>query len=370
MRGGVSTSMRHSLLCTAIASVLLAAPVAAGAQTGAQTGTTASPASSRWPVRTSAHVDLWLHSFAMISTDSALVPLYRRGYRDSVLAVRRSANVLTALDGNREALARRLAVSPAYLNAQFLPFEFASWAEMKSAAEKFLQFAGEPRRAPDQRVAAQVALFASIFGGDADREWLRLFLASAEDERIKWFGAEQERILLARATVVQRVDSLWRTSYRQKFERLLNNTSQRNGELLLSIPIGGEGRTGNGQDRRTVVAVPLPARADDAIESILVLAHEATGTLVGGVVADNTSPAEKREGTTDRYVSAGQTRAGAMVIERVAPELLEPYMRYYLAQSGASLDGGVKAAFLRVFDVPKSISDGLMKQIEIVLGGI
>ncbi|MES2525081.1 MAG: hypothetical protein V4617_20450 [Gemmatimonadota bacterium] len=327
-------------------------------------------AQGRWTVRTSPHVDLWLHSFALISADSSPVPLYLRGYRDSAMVQRKRANVLTSLDGNRDALAKRLAESPAYLQAQFLPFQFSSWDEMRGAAEKFLQFAGEPRRAPNQQVAEQVALFAGVFSSPADRDWLRLFLASAQDENARWFASEHSRQLASLTAITSTVDTAWTNSYRAKFERFLNNTSQRNGEMLLSLVIGGEGRAGNGRDRGTVVAVTWPTKVANAREAIVVFAHEVTGSLVGGIVTDNVTPAEQREGIADRYVSIGQTRAGALLLEKIAPELVEPYMRYYLAQAGALVTGDVPAAFSRTFALPKAITDALQRQIDIVLGGI
>ena len=60
------------------------------------------------------------------------------------------------------------------------------------------------------------------------------------------------------------MDSLWQRVYRDKFERFLNNTGQRQGDLVLSLPIGGEGRTGPGYTGRVMVAVTYPARPADA----------------------------------------------------------------------------------------------------------
>lgn len=345
-----------------------ATPAPSGGATGAGSATPIAQ-SGRWSVSTAPQVDLWLHSLAMISRDTVKVPLYRRGYRDSVTAVRSRSNVLTALDGNREKLAERLATSPNYLQAQFLALDFSSWDEMKLAAERFLQFEGEPRRAPDERSASRVAQFASVFPTASDRDWLRLFVASVQDENVRWFAGEQAKSSVSRAAVVSAVDTLMRRYY-PKFERFLNNTGQRNGVLLLSAPIGGEGRAGSNQQRQTVIASTLPGRADDAIEALLVFAHEITGTLVGNVVTDNTSPADARAGLGERYVSAGQVRAGAMVLEKIAPELVVPYMRYYLAQTGTMAGSNLAATFNGTFELPKAIADGLLRQIEIVLGGI
>ena len=54
------------------------------------------PATGQWTVDSREHVDLWLHSFALLESDSNRVPYFRRGYRDSVLAARKRASVMVA----------------------------------------------------------------------------------------------------------------------------------------------------------------------------------------------------------------------------------------------------------------------------------
>ncbi len=353
------------------------APTRAPVRARAQTSEAENPAlpyrASRWPIKTSEHVDLWLHAFAMVSNDTTKVPLFRRGYRDSLTVEKNRANLLTSLDVNRGTLAKRLASSPSYLQAQFVPFGYANWEEMRVAAERFLTQGDDPRRTPDRSGGA--LSFAALFPTTADREWLRLFLNGVTDEQARFFNAEHTRVIRTRHAVISAVDSLWQGTYRARFDRFLNNTSQRNGDVVLSIPVGGEGRTGVGRDRQTVVAVPLPGRVQDAADALFVLAHEFTGTLVTGVIGDNTTPAEQRSGAADRYISLGQVRAGALLLERVAPELLDGYMRFYLTQSGVRADaatptGTLKATFASTFDIPAAIRDGISRQIDIVLGGI
>jgi hypothetical protein len=113
----------------------------------------------------------------------------------------------------------------------------------------------------------------------------------------------------------------------------------------------------------------------DAPEVLYVLAHEITGSLVGPAVGDNVTPAEQRAGTADRYVAVGQVQAGALLLERVAPELLQGYRRYYLTQVGertaATLAGAPLAtAFTGRFVLPTAIQLALTRQIDIVLSGI
>jgi hypothetical protein len=372
----------RTLLTTAIVGLLTACasaiPVGVPAPANGATPANAAPGAApvvspvlRWPVRTAEHVDLWLHAFALLSVDTARVRLYRHGYRDSLVVVRNQRNVLTSLDANRATLAKGLALTGGYLSAQFLPFEFTNWDAMKYAIERFLQYGGDPRRAPDRETQVRVALIGSMFPTAADREWLRLFLAGVLDERERFFIAEYSQLMRTRAPVVTSVDSLWQQVYRTKFERFLNNTSQRQGDLLLSLPIGGEGRTAPGSNRRTMVAVPFPARRADAVEVLYVMAHEITGSLVGTVVADNTTPAEQRAGTADRYVSMGQVQAGAMLLAIIAPELRDGYVRYYVEQGNLRRPGTTYAArFDESFALPPAMREALQRQIDIILSGI
>lgn len=323
----------------------------------------------RWPVRTLPHVDLWLHAFAMLSDDTTAVPLYRRGYRDSITVVKNQRNLLTALDGNRETLVKGLRRN-SYLDAQFLPFGFANWEEMRATIEQFLQLNGDARRAPTREAGVRMTPLAAIFATASDREWLRLFLTGVQDEGTRFLLPEHQKLLRERASAITAVDSVWQQAYRPKFERFLNNTSQRQGDMVLSLPIGGEGRTGDGYMGRPMVAVTYPARAADALEVLYVFAHEVTGALVGPAVNDNTTPAEQRAGVASRYISSGQVQAGAMLLAKIAPELLAGYQRYYLRQTGQRVPGDARAAFDAAFTLPPAIRDALAKQIDIVLSGI
>ena len=235
MMATTMTAMTGVIVCA-----LMAAPlVGTGGRAEAQKAPPPQQAAQqiRWPVRTLSHVDLWLHAFAMLSVDTGtVVPLYRRGYRDSLTVEKNKRNVLTALDGNRETLTRGLQRG-GYLSAQFLAFDYASFDEMRGTIERFLQLEGDPRRASDAESARRMAQLASLFQSAADREWLRLFISSVQDENARFFDAEYLRVFRERRAVITAVDSLWQQQYRTKFERFLNNTGQRQGDLLLSLPM-------------------------------------------------------------------------------------------------------------------------------------
>lgn len=323
---------------------------------------------TRWPVKLSEHVDLWLHAFAMVSEDTARVPLFRRGYRDSVTVVKNRLAILTSLDVNRATLARQLASSPGYQQAQFLAFEYASWDAMRSSAERYLQLTADSRLPRDRD--ASTAGFAAVFPSTTDREWLRLFVVGVEAERRQFFGTEYPRVMRSRSAVVTAVDSLWQVVYRPRFDRFLNNSGQSHGDVLLSIPVGGAGRSGSGRERQSAIAVPFPDRVSDATNVIVVLAHELTGRIAALVVRDNTTVAERRSGAADRLLMAAQVRAGAMLVERVAPELSNTYRRYYLLYATVmATDGDLAASFARNFDLPAAVQTDMQRQIDLALSG-
>ncbi len=333
------------------------------------------PATARWPVKTHAHVDLWLHGFALITTDTLPVPLFRRGYRDSLVTIRNRANVYTALDANRAELAQRLASTPALQNAQFIPFSFPTWDALTRAIDVFLRAEGDPRRASDQTTAAEIAFLAAQFPTPADRTWLRRFHDGLVDERNAFYQTFWTTTQREREEVTATVDGLWQQTWQGRFQRFLQNTQQRSGELVLSLPLGAEGRASSGREGQTVVAVPLPGRTADAREAALVFAHEIVGSTAGSAVNDHTTPAEKRSGAADRYVAFAQVRGGAMLVERLAPELVAPYVRYYLAQGGhrppaAGTDAQQLAALAAAYPLPDAILGGMQRQIDIALGGI
>jgi hypothetical protein len=329
----------------------------------------------RWPAKTQAHVDLWLHGFAMLGADSAPVPLFRRGYRDSLIVLRNRASVYSALDANRDSLAARLATTPALQNAQFVVFSFPTWEALANAIDVFLKVEGDPRRASDQTTAAEVYFLSQQFPSAADRTWLRRFFDGLADERrafyqTYWTGAQRDL-----GAVIDAIYLQWEETYRAKFQRFLATTQQRSGELILSLPLGPEGRVSGGRDGQALVAVPLPGRAADVPEAFAVFAHEVVGSTVGAAVADHTTPAEKRSGAAERLVAFGQVRGGLVLLERLAPELVAPYARYYLAQGGhtvpaAGAESALVAALVAAYPLPEAIVTAMTRQIEIALAGI
>ena len=324
--------------------------------------------SVQWPVKTREHVDLWLHGYAMLMNDTTKVPYFRRGYRDEMVVVKNQSRITTLLDTNRETLARRFATHPQLVGTQFLAMYFGRWQDLREVITLFLQLDGDVSRAPEG-ARPYIGLMASNFPSRADRDWLRMFVESLEDENSKfyhgfWVGEQRSR-----TQVLTRVDSLWQQRHRPQFQRYLNNTQQATGDLLLSLPLNGEGRTMT-VGSLNIIAVNFPARESEAIEAIYAFAHEASGAVVNTAVRDNITPAEQRAGLADRYGSAGLVRGGAALLAKIAPDLVDGYARYYLRSAGRTPAGDPRAALAAEFQLPETIMGAITRQIDIVLGGI
>jgi hypothetical protein len=330
-------------------------------------GTVSVVAVPAWPVRVREHVDLWLHGFGLLQGDSSLVPYFRRGYRDELTARRARESLTTELDANAAALRNRLALNAGLVSAQFLPLYFESWEELRRGIDLFFRVQGDPRATGDATAREIVAVLATYFPSEADREWLRLFIPSLEDERAKFYGRywlEEQR---ARGAALDKAMMTWRTTFAPRFERFLSNSRQRQGQILISLPLAGEGRTLTRPGHEITVTVGFP---DDSATIAYVFAHEIIGGVVNDVVADNTSPAERRSGAADRYTSLGAVRGGALLLSRIAPELVRGYMRYYSSLAGPPSAEDEERTFVTRFPIPDAIRDALLRQIDNILGGI
>lgn len=348
---------------------MAASPSGSGTITPAGGPGTVSPDAS-WPTSTREHVDLWLHGYALLTGDTARVPFFQRGYRQTMRQLRTSRSVFTQLDANADKLSARFVSNPALVNGQFLPFYFSSFQQMQQVIDLFVQTSGDPRATNDATVRQIFSVLNGTFAAPADRDWLRLFVQCLADENTRFYQSYWSSEQTNRAATRQAVDSVWRL-YRPKIQRFLNNTRQTNGELILSLPLDGEGRTIGYSNQQNSVAVGFPDSPAQAIEAVYVLAHEVVNAITTTAINDNITPAEQRNGAGSRYSANASVRAGAVLLQRSAPELTPGYMRFYLGVAGVAPPAGdPSAAFASTFAIPDAIRDAFTRQIEVVLGGI
>ena len=328
------------------------------------------PSDAPWPVQTREHIDLWLHGFAMLQDDTALVPLFGRGYRDRMIVARNSANVTTRLDANRDQLRARFAQNLQLGNAQFVPLYFRSMGDMQQAISYFLQANGNPQAAGSREIASVIALLAGYFPAEGDRNWLRQFWPALADESSKFYHNFWVRQQSERAPVIAAVDSLWQQVNRPQLQRFLDNTQQSRGSVLLSLPLDGEGRTLHSGADATTTAVTFPETRAAALDAIFVVVHEIVAAITNTAVTDHLTPAEQRQGLAERYISAAAVRGGAILLQRLSPGIADAYARYYLRAANRPVGTNPMTSLANVFPLTEEIRSAIIRQIDIVLGGI
>ena len=323
-----------------------------------------------WRIDAREHVDLWLHGFAMLQVDSSLVPTFKLGYRDAVSQARRAATANTLLDANAFTLQTRLRQNPALASAHFVALYFSTWDDLRRGTERFLRANGNVRSAGDQETLRMYATFNTYFPSAADRDWLRLFVESLDDERARFFRGWWSQQQSARASGRGALEQLWRSTYAAQFGRFMHGTNQRQGVIVLSLALGGEGRSLDVGRRDNFVTVANPAPGDDPREALYVVAHEIVGTVSNAVVRENTTPRDQQTGEAGRLSTLAAVRGGAIMLDRVAPDLATGYRRYYLGIARQVPGADVARQFDMVYAIPDALRKALETQISLVLNGI
>lgn len=354
-----------AVACATHSSVIVAATRPADAVPGS-----AASAASRWPIRVREHVDLWLHGFAMLQPDSSLVPYYRLGYDRELRDERRRLGVTTLLDANVVRLREGLATNPGLQASQFLALYFPTWDSLRQGETLFLNADGDSHAVRGQAAATTVATFATYFPTRADREWMRLFIRSLEDEREKFFAGWWMRQQRERAAVLASVDQEWRSRDLPALIPFLDHARLPRGDVILALPLAGEGRTLRRPSQRAIVAVSYPGDVSSADQATFSFVHEAVGTIASAVVTDNSTPQQRRSGEADRDASLATVRGGEMLLARVLPEQRDAYMRFYLTLARVEpRDGALEEQFERTFPLSDRLRDAMRRQIDIILGG-
>ncbi|MHB1311342.1 MAG: hypothetical protein ACYC3L_04920 [Gemmatimonadaceae bacterium] len=347
--------------------VLLAVP--AGAQRTARRDTLPARGDA-WPVKTREHVDLWLHAFALLTEDSSQVPLFRRNYRDPVIVEKNRRGIVTDFDANADALRAELQKSRSLPGAQFAALAFQSEAEMDRAFDAFIAAGGDPRRVSNKQSAQMVAYLAQYFQTPDEQEWARRLMNSLKSERTRFhheFWVDEQR---RRTGALAATDSLWQRVFRPSIDRFLSGTRQASGEVLLALPLEGEGRTMSFGARQNIIAVGFPDSAAAAPEAMYALAHELVGAVVGPTIADNLSPAQIRAGEGERLSAIGLVRGGLMLMQKAQPQWATGYAKFYLRVARVSYAGDPVAALERAFPLNADLAGTIRRQIDAAFGGI
>jgi hypothetical protein len=321
-----------------------------------------------WNLEIREHVDLWLHGYALLSPHETTLPFFRRGYRDEIAAAKARTNTFTLLDANADRLAPHLTSNPALVNGQFAPMYFPSWAELRDAIDALLRVDGNVSRAGGGERRA-VAILQRMFPTAADREWLRTFAISLDDERRKFYDAYWQDLQRGAMPAFSAADAALRSATTGPLRRYMVNANLTRGTVLMSLPLGGEGRAVLEGVERAHAAVPRPVHPDSGESVVFVFVHEIVGPAVGTASREFTGELP-RGLTADAYETSSLVRAGHYLLQRADPELAVRYARYYLGLTGRDAGSDPSAALAAVFPLPSALESAVFAQVDEVWEGI
>lgn len=323
-------------------------------------------AADEWRFGVEPHIALWYHGLALARVgvdDTAPVPIYRRGYAEEAEAARRRAGARSSpFAQDPAALGARLAAAGAADRMQFLPLYFESWSQLIQAVDVWRQAAGDPNRASGEAAAA-IAFLSSLFPTAVQRAAVVDWAAALEAERSAffdaWWRAAEPRSLAAET------EALWRRMQPELIAFLRYNDAT-SGRVSLTPALGGEGRLDIGRGV-AVAAVGAGRTVDDPGTIVARVIHELSYALAAEAIRDAVAPARIREIGEDVLVARAAVRAGALVLERVAPELVDAYRRDYLRAAGAD---PARSSLADAFPLPGELIDALESSVRLATAGI
>lgn len=320
----------------------------------------------RWTVATRQQVDLWYHGLAYAGVGAVPeLTAYVPGYVERIVAAKRVAGAYpTVLDQRASEFAQVFSGDARYQALGFLPLYFSSGEALFRAFAAWVQAGGDPRRVRDPALAQAVAFLSQQFPTAEQRRTIAGWVQTLQQEDAVFYGrywaARQQEYAGTAAAVQARWDVL-----APRIQPVLDYLMLNAGEVLLSLPLGQEGRSVTPGRRSNRVAVLMPPHGEPA-DAVWALLHELMYPYVQGVIRDQLSPAQLRETREDLLSMRAAVRAGALLLDQAAPPAAAEYRAAYLRWAGQPVPSSVaarQAALERAYPLPdplpRALADGL-----------
>lgn len=323
----------------------------------------------RWAVRHSAPVDLWYHGLAIVGFGrDAPLPLYGPDYADMIRAVKEAAGVYpSALDRQAETFRLRFERDRAFQSLHFGALHFRTVGEMDEVVGMVVEGGGKAQQLSDPRLALAAQWFASSFPRRAQRELLGRWVDALREEWNAFYFDYWERLNGELASQVQALDARWNSAYGPRLGALLSYLLLDEGTIFVVPALGPEGRSFPLDRRENWIAVAWDPERDSPDAPLHRAVREICFAFSSDVVTESTTQEEQRtEGA--RFDAMAAVRAGAIVLERVAPDLVPGYRDTFVRAVGRS--GDTEAEFAAAFPLPDRVVDGLERRVDFLLSGL
>ena len=317
----------------AMAAMLVCRP-AAGPAVAAQSplADIASP-DAEWLVIDDAFAHLWFHCLALIGYEGySPLPLYDRAYAARVREAKRRAGLVTALDREGLDLRRALERDSVLEIAHFLPLYFVGGdptvvlGALRNAVAPSTPH-GTP--GPPAASAAARAIAATIPTRRAQITFLKVLHVADEEWRLV-VRSQLAATAGERRGRIRALQDNWNREFIGPLSSVENVVPFR-GTIVVSNALGSEGRTARSPDGRLIVAVGLNDRSADAEAPLFAAVRELSFPFVHGARRVAARPLDRI--ANERVSDIAATRAGALLLDALAPTLGTRYRSVFRANS-------------------------------------
>ncbi len=323
-----------------------------------------------WIVGAAPHLDLWFHGLAVVGfAGSGPMPLYDSEYGAVVERLKQEQGVFpTVLDERARSLASDFASHPGFELAHFLPLYFVSAdrPRMFDALQKVARD-GNANAVTDFRAKFGAGVVAQVLTEADQRQALANYALVLEQEWGAFYEDFWNELASSRQDLYQELQLRWDHELAPRLQAYLHAARLDRGAIVVSPVIGAEGRIFEGDPRQrddNLIVVGFPLGSDDLDAVLANIVRELSFPLLRRV-PNSTTTAGRDPAEAAAESSLAAVRAGALLLQRYAPDQVEAYQRSFVRarelepESGAAL----VSQFERTFAIPGDLSRALTAEV-------
>ena len=321
--------------------------------------------STRWRTILLPQVDLWYHGLATAQFEGfGPDELYDAGYALRLRDAKQKAGVLpTRLDDQAAYFGSAFRRDSTFEVFHFVPLYFAA-TTVDPMLDALATVAGAEGTPSVDDALAQFG--ASAVAGTIPREDQRAILADwTEALRVEWssFYADywRERAIQS-GPRLQAIQSDWDDNFAPRLAAYLHAYALDNGVLVLSDPVGPEGRIFEGDPANrsdNIVVVGFDESAGPRAP-LYAAVREMCFPVVREVLADSPSAPDRASAATRSSNAA--VRCGAYLLDRFAPDLAAGY-RSGLVPDASGSPADIMAVFERKYPIDAALSVAIQEKL-------
>jgi hypothetical protein len=330
------------------------------------------PADVAWTLGVSPALDLWYHGLALAGVDPmGGATLYDPGYRGRFSLQRsRMQGDVTPLESAVPEVMGIVESDPAFEVLHFVPLYFPG-AGIGDLVAALRRVSDTPRGIPgglDVSSRFGVTAVATVLATPAQRQGLARFLDLVEAEAASSYEAVARADYQALGRVLPDVQARWSREIGAPLAGYLERYALTRGALMISAPVGPEGRILEGDpsnpwDNQIVIGLAPTALAAGSDAAFLDVAVRSVRELCYPAVRQAMQASGIQAGTLAEGAdlsARAATRCGALLIDRHAPDLEQAYATWALSWSDATSTGGDTAgALAAAFPLPPGLESAL-----------